>query len=249
MELDYKKLVNDFYENGFCIVEGLFDHNDIEKIKRSFDNLYQASTTINDTQMLKLAQFVFDKEALNRIVWCGGYDEHLLDVGADARITKIVASILDSDEMVQLINQAHFKLPGQIVEFKWHQDSEHRRYGTDMWEDVDGRGSYVQSVMAIDDMNSLNGPLKFIPKSHRQGHLNYKEDPSIIEDLLAKIPPIDLKLKAGDVAFFGPYTFHSSSLNKTDSPRRVLINGYAQPGANKREYPGAGLGRNIKVEI
>ena len=98
-----------------------------------------------------------------------------------------------------------------------------------------------------DDMNSLNGPLKFIPKSHLQGHLNYKEDPSIIDELLEKLPAIDLKLKAGDVAFFGPYTFHSSSLNKTDSPRRVLINGYAQPGANKREYPGAGYGRRLTL--
>ncbi|MFG1498849.1 phytanoyl-CoA dioxygenase family protein [Halobacteriovorax sp. XZX-3] len=247
MELDFDKLVNDFYENGFCIVEGLFDYKEIKRIKRSFDNLYEASQTINETQMLKLAQFVFDKSALNRIVWCGGYDEHLLDIGADKRILNIVSKILESNEMVQLINQAHFKLPGQIVEFKWHQDSEHRRYGTELWEDVDGRGSYVQTVMAIDDMNSLNGPLKFIPKSHLQGHLNYKEDPSIIDELLDKLPSIDLQLKAGDVAFFGPYTFHSSSLNKTDSPRRVLINGYAQPGANKREYPGAGYGRHLTL--
>ncbi|MFG1487015.1 phytanoyl-CoA dioxygenase family protein [Halobacteriovorax sp. RZ-1] len=247
MELDYNKLVKDFYENGFCIVEGLFDYSEIKRIKRSFDNLYEASQTIDETQMLKLAQFVFDKTALNRIVWCGGYDEHLLDIGADKKILSVVSRILESNEMVQLINQAHFKLPGQIVEFKWHQDSEHRRYGTEMWEDVDGRGSYVQTVMAIDDMNSLNGPLKFIPKSHLQGHLNYKENPSIIDELLEKLPAIDLKLKAGDVAFFGPYTFHSSSLNKTDSPRRVLINGYAQPGANKREYPGAGYGRRLTL--
>ena len=244
----YEKLVNDFYENGYCIAQGLFNSQDLMAIKRSFDNLYQASLTINDTQMLKLAQFVFTQEALNRIVWCGGYDEHLLDVGADKRILEIVSKILDSNKMVQLINQAHFKLPGQIVEFKWHQDSEHRRYGTHMWEDVDGKGSYVQTVMAVDDMNSENGPLKFIPKSHLEGHLDYKEDPKIIENLLKEQREIEVELKAGDVVFFGPYTFHSSSLNRTDSPRRVLINGYAQPGANKREYPGVGLGRHLALD-
>ena len=76
---------------------------------------------------------------------------------------------------------------------------------------------------------------------------NGKEDPSIIDEMLEKYEAVDVMLKAGDVAFFGPYVFHSSSLNKTDSPRRVLINGYAQPGANKREYPGVGLGRHLKL--
>lgn len=248
MNIDYQKLIEDFNQYGFCVAEGLFDTSDIEKVKRSFDNLYQASQTIDETQMLKLAQFVFNEDALNRIVWCGGYDEFLLDVGADKRILNIVSKILDTNEMVQLINQAHFKLPGQKVEFKWHQDSEHRRYGTHMWEDVDGKGSYVQTLLAIDDMRPDNGPLKFIPKSHREGHLNYKDDPSIIDEMLEKYGPVDVMLKAGDVAFFGPYVFHSSSLNKTDSPRRVLINGYAQPGANKREYPGAGLGRHLTLD-
>lgn len=247
MDLDYEKLVKDFYKDGYCIVEGLFDPSDLRNIEKSFDNLYRASQTLDETQMLKLAQFVFNEDALNRIVWCGGYDEFLLEIGADERILKVVSSILDSNEMVQLINQAHFKLPGQKVEFKWHQDSEHRRYGTHMWEDVDGRGSYVQTLLAIDDMNADNGPLKFIPNSHIEGHLNYKEDPSIIDEMLKKNEAIDVMLKAGDVAFFGPYVFHSSSLNKTDSPRRVLINGYAQPGANKREYPGAGLGRYLTL--
>lgn len=247
MSLDYEKLVTEFYENGYCVVKGLFNESDINRIKESFDNLYHASLQLDDTQMLKLAQFVFTQEALNRIVWCGGYDEYLLDVGADKRILDIVGKILESQELVQLINQAHFKLPGQIVEFKWHQDSEHRRYGTDMWVDVDGKGSYVQTLLAIDDMNSMNGPLKFIPKSHLEGHKDYKTDPSIIDEILKTMPQVDVNLKAGDVAFFGPYTFHSSSLNKTDSPRRVLINGYALPGANKREYPGAGLGRRLSL--
>ncbi|AYF44577.1 phytanoyl-CoA dioxygenase PhyH [Halobacteriovorax sp. BALOs_7] len=247
MELDYDKLVKDFYQQGYCVVEGLFDPKDLKNIEKSFDNLYQASLSLDETQMLKLAQFVFNEDALNRIVWCGGYDEFLLDVGADKRILNIVSRILESNEMVQLINQAHFKLPGQKVEFKWHQDSEHRRYGTHMWEDVDGRGSYVQTLLAIDDMNADNGPLKFIPNSNQEGHLNYKEDPSIIDEMLEKYEAVDVMLKAGDVAFFGPYVFHSSSLNKTDSPRRVLINGYAQPGANKREYPGVGLGRHLKL--
>jgi len=48
------------------------------------------------------------------------------------------------------------------------------------------------------------------------------------------------------VIFFGPYTAHMSKANTSDHYRRVLINGYATPGANHRVYPGAGLGRVLE---
>jgi ectoine hydroxylase-related dioxygenase (phytanoyl-CoA dioxygenase family) len=48
---------------------------------------------------------------------------------------------------------------------------------------------------------------------------------------------------AGSVIFFGPYAVHGSTPNASSVPRRVLINGYAYPGANGRVYPGEGSGR------
>jgi hypothetical protein len=38
---------------------------------------------------------------------------------------------------------------------------------------------------------------------------------------------------------------HGSTANHSALPRRVLINGYACPGANGRVYPGAGSGRRL----
>jgi ectoine hydroxylase-related dioxygenase (phytanoyl-CoA dioxygenase family) len=49
----------------------------------------------------------------------------------------------------------------------------------------------------------------------------------------------------GDTLFFGPYTAHASFENTSDRYRRVLINGYASPGANHRTYPGDGAGRRL----
>jgi hypothetical protein len=42
--------------------------------------------------------------------------------------------------------------------------------------------------------------------------------------------------------FFGPYTVHASSENTSDRYRRILINGYASPGAKRRVY---GTGRRL----
>ena len=54
---------------------------------------------------------------------------------------------------------------------------------------------------------------------------------------------VTLTMEPGDVVMFGPYTFHSSEPNRSDHPRRALINGYAARGANRRVYPGRGSGR------
>jgi hypothetical protein len=66
-------------------------------------------------------------------------------------------------------------------------------------------------------------------------------------------PPVDLggvravtiAAQPGDTLFFGPYTAHASSENRSGRYRRVLINGYAYPGANRRVYPGDGAGRRL----
>ena len=242
-----KEQVDKFYKQGFIILKNVFSQDEILNAKNSFENLFSTAQKLDgNTQELKGSHFVFEEGGLNRIVWCGGYERKLLDLSKDERILRPVSDILESSELNQIINQAHFKMPGERIEFKWHQDSEHRRYGTDMWRDVDGRGSYVQTVLAIDAMTKENGPLVFVPNSNQNGHLDLQNN----SELLRKIDSMDkleLTLEAGDLALFGPYTIHSSSVNLSDSPRRVLINGYAYPGANSRHYPGVGLGRELTI--
>ena len=102
---------------------------------------------------------------IHRVVWCGAAEPILSRYGMDRRLLEMAGQLLGSSEMNQLINQAHFKLPGDGVEFPWHQDSTHRRFGGDGWQDLNGRGSYVQTVTAIDTVTHDNGPLEFIPGS------------------------------------------------------------------------------------
>lgn len=238
----------EYNTNGFIILRNLFSDVEINMVIKNFDLLWDLSRTLNfETNEIDGAQFVFEKSALNRIVWCGGVSKYLLELAKDPRITKPVSQLLGSEKLNQILNQAHFKMPGEKVEFKWHQDSEHRRYGTDMWRDVNGNGSFVQTILAVDQMSTENGPLIFIPESHHQGHLDLKTNTDYLEKINS-MTKIEAVMQPGDVAFFGPYTVHSSQVNLSKSPRRVLINGYAYPGANSRLYPGAGLGREIDIK-
>ncbi|MFQ5768094.1 MAG: phytanoyl-CoA dioxygenase family protein, partial [Acidobacteriota bacterium] len=133
------------------------------------------------------------------------------------------------------------KLPGDGLEFPWHQDSTHRRFGSPLWSDINGRGSFVQTLTALDDMTRENGTLELIAGSHRLGHLGWLETQPLPDHLAASAVPAIMA--AGSVLLFGPYTIHSSRPNRSAGSRRAFINGYAHPGANRRVYPGRGAGR------
>ncbi|HEX5759599.1 MAG TPA: phytanoyl-CoA dioxygenase family protein [Thermoanaerobaculia bacterium] len=175
---------------------------------------------------------------LLRVVWAGGCEPALLACGRDPRLTGVVGQLFGSGSAVHLLNQLHAKYPNDGLEFEPHQDSEHRRYGTPEWRDRDGRGSYVQAVVAIDDSTLDNGPLVFYPGSGRGGH----RDPAEVRSEYQDRDGVPALLAAGSAAFFGPYVVHRSAENRGGAPRRILINGFAYPGANSRAYFGAGTG-------
>jgi ectoine hydroxylase-related dioxygenase (phytanoyl-CoA dioxygenase family) len=233
-----------FHARGFFVRPDVFTAPEVEVLRRAFDRLEGAARRFSEPTLHGGASFVVHGDRIDRIVWCGAAEPVLLEVGADPRLLTLAAELLGSAEMSQLINQAHFKLPGDGVAFPWHQDSTHRRYGTPEWKDVNGRGSYVQTVLALDDVTEENGPLEFLPGSCRRGHLGLQNGalPADLDPSTA----VAATMRAGSVLVFGPYAVHRSLPNRSRVPRRVLINGYAYPGANARVYPGEGAGRTLR---
>jgi len=244
--------IDAFHTRGFFVRPDVFSKTEIDAMSDAFDRLERTARQFAEPTPYRGAQFVVHRDdgeprrtCIDRIVWCGGAEPVLLAFGGDARLVAVAAQLLGSAEMSQLINQAHFKLPGDGVAFPWHQDSTHRRYGTPEWSDLNGRGSYVQTIIALDDVTQDNGPIEFIPGSCLRGHIGLPRT----GELPADIDPasaVAATMRAGSVLVFGPYTIHRSLPNRSDVPRRVFINGYAYPGANARVYPGEGSGRNLR---
>lgn len=241
-----------FWRRGFAVARGVFSRREVDRLKRAFDALQATANALgrDGKVMHEGTQFVIDHEAdftrIHRVVWCAGVSNVLDRMGRDPRLLARVGQLLKSNEFDQLINQAHFKMPGDGVEFEWHQDSRHRRYGTQLWTDIDGKGSFVETLTAVDPMTSENGPLRFIPGSHLFGHVtdsNGQLPPELVDESKA----VTLQLDPGDIVFFGPFVFHASGPNQSDQPRRAFLNGFALPGSNRRVYPGEGAGRMIDV--
>ena len=239
-----KSQIEAFYDEGYVVLPRVFRDAEIREISDAFDRLRETAIKLTEPTMIKGSYFVVNNHRINRIVWCGAAEPVLLKYGGDARLTVPASQLLGSGEMEQLICQAHFKLPADGVGFDWHQDSDHRRYGTAEWTDVNGRGSFVQTILAVDVMNEENGPLMVVPGSGRSGHQYLKQRASPVDALFdGQAQPV--LMEQGSVLLLGPYTVHGSKPNRSRHARRVFINGYAYPGANRRIYPGKGAGRKL----
>jgi ectoine hydroxylase-related dioxygenase (phytanoyl-CoA dioxygenase family) len=101
-------------------------------------------------------------------------------------------------------------------------------------------------------MRADNGPLQFVPREAvrlddrgrlRDAHYDYGTPMAGVDETIDADRAETITGPAGSVIFFGPYAVHGSTPNASSVPRRVLINGYAYPGANGRVYPGEGSGR------
>ena len=247
--------VDFFYRQGFLVIRSVFAHSDVRLISQAMDRLAHVAQGFTKPTLYRGSQFVVSPNAektgarIDRIVWAGGAEPILSQLGQDPRIVSLAGQLLERNRMEQLINQLHYKLPGDQVAFPWHQDSSHRRYGTPEWTDVDGRGSFVETITAVDPMALDNGPLLVIPGSNRQGHID--KDPITGRLPAGSFDPssaVPITLSPGDVLLLGPYTIHSSRPNTGAHARRVFLNGFAVPGANRRVYPGKNSGRTVVID-
>lgn len=262
--------IDSFFTRGFVLLPQQFTAEEVARLAQICDRMRTVADVVAQDSPLHPesyasahpgiawhgSQFVLGRvqagphagqTRIDRIVWAGAAEPELLEWGADPRLLQPVATLLGTKGMQHLINQIHYKLPGDGVEFPWHQDSSHRRYGTPEWRDANGRGSYVQTIVAIDPCGLDNGPLLFVENSCQHGHIPPDAHGDLPQELLDPQHIVPVQMEPGDVVLFGPYTIHGSSPNHSSRSRRLFINGYAHPEANTRIYPGQGAGRMLSV--
>lgn len=242
------KQVEQYFEEGWLAMPGLFSAHDVARMATAFDAIWQQAQDIaaileSDARLAvdrNGAKFTYQKKALRFIAWCGKAHPLLDEVGRDPRLLSVAGQLLKSNSMEQLINQAHYKMPSDGVAFPWHQDSAHRGIDQGRFVDLDGHGSYVQTTIAIDEVTPENGPLGLIPRSHLKGHMQHVTKHTggsgLPDERVNEADAIYPCAQPGDVLLFGPYTIHGSTHNVSKTPRRLFINGYATPGANQGAY-------------
>ena len=236
-----------FAEDGFVILPDRFSPEEISPLRRAFNRLAEitkglsTTTTVGDTTFV-LGTTETSQRAVHRVVWCGGIEPELLAVSTDSRVIGPALDILSANTCDQLVNQAHFKQPLDGVEFPFHQDAWNRRWGTALWRDRSADGGYVQILLTLDTMSEENGPLLVVPGSHKLGPILGFDRHRKVDAYIQTRPVRALIAAPGTLILFGPFLIHGSRPNQSTNSRRVLVNGFARSGVNRRRYPGSGLG-------
>lgn len=243
--------IDEYLAQGFLVLPKTFGQGTVERFRRAFSRLERRARSLEETALVDGSLFVLKRNdasrvRIDRVVWCGGVEPLLGRLGRSPKLVEPAATLLGVPNLDQLVNQAHIKNPGDGLEFHFHQDSYHRRYGTELFTDLDGRGSYVQTLTALDAMDPDNGGLYVVPGSHLKGHIRTL-DGTLPDGSFDESRALSVRLEAGDTLLLSPFTIHGSGPNRGTTPRRLFINGFATAGANKRVYPGCGTGLRLRV--
>jgi len=148
----------------------------------------------------------------------------IFDLLANERITAYLNDLLGED----LIGWgSHFfcKMPRDPKTVSWHQDASY-------WPMTPSKTATVW--LAIDDADTGNACMRFIPGSHHHGHLTYQlseEDENNV--LFQTVPqaeqygkPVDVELKAGEISIHSDMLLHGSKANASDRRRCGLTMRY-----------------------
>jgi ectoine hydroxylase-related dioxygenase (phytanoyl-CoA dioxygenase family) len=228
-----------YWRDGYAVVRGLFSASEIADIGDAMDQLYAEGVAhgrcFRHGNLFYNVAREGNGEPLVRMVQWPAYHQPLLNrVRLEMRLAHLLEPLIGRD-LKQIINQVHWKAPGSLGDFAWHQDSRFRRPAT-AYRNL--ATAYVQTGLAIDPHTAQSGSMRFIPRSHLRGDLGMDSSELVLgtamtDRALDKVglcasDAIDMLLEPGDLALWSPYLVHGSGTNRSDHKRRLYINGYVR---------------------
>ena len=231
--------LEDYFRDGYAIIRGLFGNREIDEIGAAADQLHAEGVahgrSFRHGNLFYNVAAGRDGEPVVRMVQWPSYHQPALNrVRLDGRIARLLEPLIGR-RLKQIINQVHWKAPGALGDFAWHQDSRSRRPAS-AYRNL--ASSYVQTGLAIDPHGPQSGGMRFIPGSHLRGDLGMDcskkalgtamSDAALDAVGLSAADCVDLVLEPGDLALWSPYLVHGSGTNRSAHKRRFYINGYVR---------------------
>jgi len=229
-----------YWRDGYAVVRGFFSPDEIDEIGTALDQLYSEGVEHgrcfrHGNLFYNVARESDGSEPLVRMVQWPSYHQPVLNrVRLDKRFVDLLEPLIGI-HLKQIINQVHWKAPGALGDFAWHQDSRSRRPAS-AYRNL--ATAYVQTGLAIDPHTPESGGMRFIPRSHLRGDLHMDcstkalgtamKDATLDAVGLSASGAIDLELEPGDLALWSPYLVHGSGTNRSNHRRRFYINGYVR---------------------
>ena len=228
-----------FNENGYVRIPAVYSPDEISRMSSELDQLIQDWATTNMGWTGPWRDVYMSPEVEKRAMLTHLHDLHFYSEAwcravCSPNMAAAMACLLG--DAVELHHTTlHCKPPETGMPFPMHQDSPFYQHEGPQ---------YVDAIVHVDDATIPNGCLKFLPGSHKQGHLTHITQncsPHLPTDQYRLADAVHCPANAGDVVAFSIYTVHGSEINGTDRWRRLVRVGYRHPA--NRQIAGQSLGR------
>ena len=219
-----REQVSSFNRHGYLAGIRIFSDEEITDIRAYFDELLAKTLAAGgDSYSISTAHLRFGR---------------VYDILTHPRIVARVKDLLGEDVIAW---GSHFfcKMPGDGKRVSWHQDSSY-------WPLTPSKA--VTAWLAIDDATVENACMRYIPGTHRLGHLTYKlsenDEANVLNQTVEGAEsfgkPVDVELKAGQISIHSDLLLHGSEANQSSKRRCGLTLRYCPASVR------AGLGWNEK---
>jgi non-heme Fe2+,alpha-ketoglutarate-dependent halogenase len=213
-----------FNRDGYLAGIRIFDEEEITGIRHYFDELLAMTLAAGgDSYSISTAHLRYGR---------------VYDILTHPRITSRIRDLL-GDNVIAWGSHFFCKMPGDGKRVSWHQDSSYWPLTPSM---------AVTAWLAIDDATVENACMRYIPGSHRLGHLTYtlseNDEGNVLNQTVLDAEtlgaPVDVELKAGEISIHSDLLLHGSEANQSSKRRCGLTLRYC-PAIVR-----AGLGWNAK---
>ena len=228
-----------YWREGYAVVRSFFSSDEIAELGEAIDQLYAEGVVHG--RCFRHGNLFYNVardcrgQPLTRMVQWPSYHQRVLNgIRLDTRFAELLDPLIGSN-VKQIINQVHWKAPGALGDFAWHQDSRFRRPAS-AYRNLES--AYVQTGLAIDPHTPHSGCMRIIPRSHLRGDLHMDASKLVLGTALTDgaldvvglsvADASDLELAPGDLALWSPYLVHGSGKNVSGHRRRLYINGYVR---------------------
>jgi non-haem Fe2+, alpha-ketoglutarate-dependent halogenase len=216
-----------FNQDGYLAGIRIFSEEEITRIRRYFDELLAKTLAAGgDSYSISTAHLRHGR---------------VFDILTDLRLVACIRDLL-GENVVAWGSHFFCKMPGDGKRVSWHQDSSYWPLTPSM---------AVTAWLAIDDASVENACMRYIPGSHRLGHLTYtlseNDEANVLNQTVAGAEtlgkPIDVELRAGEISIHSDLLLHGSEANQSSKRRCGLTLRYCPTIVR------AGLGWNEKGVI
>src|SRR5437016_2725230 len=213
-----------FNRDGYLKGIRIFSEEEIAEIRRYFDQLLARTLAAGgDSYSISTAHLRYGR---------------VYELLTHPRMVACVKDLLGENVIAW---GSHFfcKMPGDGKRVAWHQDSSY-------WPLTPSKA--VTVWLAIDDASVENACMRYIPGSHRFGHLTYtlseNDEANVLNQTVSGVEelgePVDVELQAGEISLHSDLLLHGSEANQSNRRRCGLTLRYCPADVR------AGLGWNAK---